>query len=312
MVIPEIVENKNLSFPNDRVSSFDNLQTPITPDSPISQTPKEPSKLQQISKISTLPYYKPNSNAIVRVFAFHGSGGSALSYNRWISNDKIEFCSIEIPGHGTRKSEKVIDSLHELTKKIGEELGHNLSSNDIVVYVGFSFGAYLAFEVATYLLKYYHINIYHFFPISRAPPHHDWMDENLRENIKTNWTDTEIVEYMANVWNLPKLNKILKFSEPDRSEMSKSVAILQRADMLMGGENKNEIIKLNCPITAIYGFNDTAYPKHLVEMWKDYTYSFEIFGVNSNHENMLMTKDTNNIVINKIIDRITEDFPNNI
>lgn len=322
MIIPSPKEDRapklDFSIP---MSSIETSQTPLTPvtpspsQSPI-RSPSSPSKstlhpLSQMQKTSTtLPYYKPNPNAVVRVFAFHGSGGNALSYNRWSGNDKIEICAIEIPGHGTRKSEPVYESLRTLVKKIGEELSSNIKPTDTIVYIGFSFGAFLAYEVCCYLKKYHHIDCYHFFPISRAPPHWFWMDDELRDNIKQNWDDYEIVEYMANTWNLPRLNKILAFSEPDRTEMSKSVAKLHRADMLMGGENIEQPEDMNCPITAIYGFDDTAYPQYQVEMWKEYSSKFEIFGVKSNHENTLNTKDVNNIVINTIMKRLQEDFPN--
>lgn len=323
MVIPSQKEDRapqlDFSIP---MLQTETTQTPLTPETPSpSQSPTRSSSnspsskftlepLSQLDKISTLPYYKPNPNAVVRVFAFHGSGGNALSYNRWSGNDKIEICAIEIPGHGTRKSEPIYTSLHELVKKIGEELASNIKPTDCIVYIGFSFGAFLAYEVSCYLKKYHHIDCYHFFPISRAPPHWFWMDDELRENIQQNWSDYDIVEYMANTWNLPRLNKILSFSEPDRTQMSESVAKLHRADMLMGGENIDHAEDMNCPITAIYGFDDTAYPQYQVEMWKDYSHNFEIFGVKSNHENTLNTKDANNIVINTLMRRLQEDFPN--
>jgi len=96
---------------------------------------------------------KPNPRAVLRMFCFPYAGGSDLTFRTWSRElpAAVEVCGIQLPGHGNRFREALIDRLEPLVNALTPMLVPYLDRPS--VFFGHSMGALIAFEVARRLRR---------------------------------------------------------------------------------------------------------------------------------------------------------------
>jgi len=91
---------------------------------------------------------KPNPRAALRLFCFPFAGGSDLTFRTWpmaLPAD-VEVCGIQLPGHGNRLREALIDRIEPLVDALTPMLIPYMDRP--FAFFGHSMGALIAFEVA--------------------------------------------------------------------------------------------------------------------------------------------------------------------
>lgn len=96
---------------------------------------------------------KPNPEAVLRIFCFPYAGGSDLTFRTWPLElpAAVEVCGIQLPGHGNRLREPLIDRMEPLIDALTPMLVPYLDRPS--VFFGHSMGALISFEVARRLRR---------------------------------------------------------------------------------------------------------------------------------------------------------------
>lgn len=96
---------------------------------------------------------KPNSRAVLRLFCFPYAGGSDLTFRTWPLElpAAVEVCGIQLPGHGNRLREALIDRIEPLVDALTPMLVPYMDRPS--AFFGHSMGALIAFEVARRLRR---------------------------------------------------------------------------------------------------------------------------------------------------------------
>ena len=95
------------------------------------------------------------------IFCLHYAGGNAGAFNNWVKNSKVNYITVELPGHGRRISEELTTSLDSVCKNLANEIAEiietkSLKSFEFSLY-GHSMGAIMAFCTAKILINKYKI-----------------------------------------------------------------------------------------------------------------------------------------------------------
>jgi medium-chain acyl-[acyl-carrier-protein] hydrolase len=115
--------------------------------------------------------YKKNSNASVRLFCFHHSGGGASTYYPWVEHisPHIELISIQLPGRENRFTEPLTNNLQDIICNLTEEF-HPYTDKPFFVF-GHSLGALISFEFIQVIHKLYSIFPMHMIVSAARAPH---------------------------------------------------------------------------------------------------------------------------------------------
>src|SRR5688572_6721419 len=91
--------------------------------------------------------------AQLRLFCFPYAGGAASVFSKVLSGmpAEVEVCPVELPGRGSRLSERPVKDLESLVEIVAGELGPHLDQP--FAFFGHSMGALLGFELARYLRR---------------------------------------------------------------------------------------------------------------------------------------------------------------
>lgn len=102
--------------------------------------------------------YRPNSQASIRLFCFHHSGGGASTYYRWLDHisDKIELIGIQLPGRENRFTEPLENNIRDIIVKLGENFFPYREKPFFVF--GHSLGALIGFEFVQFISQFYSIS----------------------------------------------------------------------------------------------------------------------------------------------------------
>ena len=144
-----------------------------------------------------------NGESFHKLFCFHHAGGTASTYNPWITYQKgIATYSVELPGKATRMSEEFITRYEKLVPEIAKAIDAEVGETPFSLF-GHSMGAVLAFKTAFILEAKYNRQPAKLIVAGRhAPqdvfkdPYQTYMkDEKLVEELKrVNGTPLEILE----------------------------------------------------------------------------------------------------------------------
>ena len=107
----------------------------------------------------------------LRLFCFGQAGMGGHAFHGWdaLSDDGIEVCPIELPGHGARMTETPLTSLQGMALLLAEALDPLLDDAPFAVF-GHSMGAWLAFEWLQELGRRRRTSpVMSFFSANRAP-----------------------------------------------------------------------------------------------------------------------------------------------
>ncbi len=113
---------------------------------------------------------KPNPQARLRLFCFPYAGGGAVSFRTWPLGlpDDVEICSVELPGRGTRLSERPFTRLSPLLQTMAPALLSLLDKP--FAFFGHSMGGLVSFELTRLLRREYDLSPVHLFVSGRRAP----------------------------------------------------------------------------------------------------------------------------------------------
>jgi surfactin synthase thioesterase subunit len=96
---------------------------------------------------------RPRPEAPMRLISFGWSGnrggqGSAFDTKMWVGMEAFEVYTVQLPGYDKRAEEKPIYHPSKLVRELVAEIGPALKGGKPYVFIGFAFGAVVAFEAA--------------------------------------------------------------------------------------------------------------------------------------------------------------------
>ena len=97
-----------------------------------------------------------SSASAIPVYCLHYAGGSAALFSapEWASSPTLSIVSVELPGHGSRRGEALLDGVDALAEDVIRSTGLGRSQNmGPFCLLGYSFGALVMLEVAQRLEK---------------------------------------------------------------------------------------------------------------------------------------------------------------
>lgn len=112
---------------------------------------------------------RTTDKAKAHIFCFHHAGGSAHIFQNWTSQltDDFDLFAVQLPGRSERSHETPVPNVGALAREISAAIKQHLYRP--YIFVGFSFGATLAFEVARELRRQNTIAPIHFVTIAGRP-----------------------------------------------------------------------------------------------------------------------------------------------
>ncbi len=214
--------------------------------------------LQKTEWIIT-PAPRPAAKLVLLCLPF--AGGSSNSFRNWASilPPAVELRAVELPGHGFRLSEPLIDRLNDLLPVLTEGIADELDRPFALF--GHSMGAILGYELTLLLQKQFpERKPVHVFLSGHGAPHlpqheppiHQLPEQEFIEKIKSyNGTPPEVFE-----------NKEL---------LSLMIPILRTDFKMCETYQRDKIEKIDIPLTAMGGVQDPGATRADLEAWKEYT-----------------------------------------
>lgn len=203
---------------------------------------------------------KPNPRAVLRLFCFPYAGGSDVTFRTWPMElpAGVEVCGIQLPGHGSRVSEPLIDRVEPLVDALAPMLVPYLDRP--FAFFGHSMGAIIGFEVARRLRRDGAREPEYLFVSGRPAPQLPDVErrtfdlpepEFLDELRRLNGTPKEVLEH-------PEL---LQLTLP-----------IIRADFALCQNYRYEPeAPLDCPILAFGGVGDDEVSHEQLRAWSEQT-----------------------------------------
>ena len=192
----------------------------------------------------------------MRVFCLPFAGGSATAYRGWSAGAaRLEFVSVELPGHGRRLGEPLRRSLPTLIREVATAITPWLHDKPFALF-GHSMGGLLAFELARELRRRRLPAPCHLFVSATPAPSTVPADRALHL-----FTDDQLVAELRRLGGTP----LAVLREP---ELLGLLLPVLRADLtLCHTHHHREESPLACPITAIGGSSDLTVPSERLLGW---------------------------------------------
>jgi medium-chain acyl-[acyl-carrier-protein] hydrolase len=216
--------------------------------------------------------HRRRERARLRLLSFPHAGGSAALFSRWADMlpDSVDFCAVELPGHGARLGKPCFTQLPPLIDGLVTALAPVLDIPFCLF--GTSFGALIAFEMARRLQRLGGSEPLRLFIAARQAPHLP-----ARSPIH-GLGDEEFVAALRSFDGTP--DEILN----DATLLAAFLPSL-RADF-MADETYSwvEGPPLSCPISAFGGRQDRSTTEHDLTAWKNHTIGpFELRMLSGGH-----------------------------
>ncbi len=139
----------------------------------------------------------------IKLFCFSYAGGSSIFYHQWANDfdERIQIIPVEIPGHGIRMEEDLLDTIDDIAELIFEELKSEWEENSYAFF-GHSMGTIIITELMYKILEYHYPKPLHIFMSGRFSPDRQEKqkiaylpDEQLcRELVSLGGTPEELLE----------------------------------------------------------------------------------------------------------------------
>lgn len=206
-----------------------------------------------------LPYRRPQPNAGVRLICFHYAGGNASIFRVW--QDKfgpdIEVCAVELPGHGMRFSEPLIDAIEPIIDYLDRVLSP-LCDAPFAVF-GHSMGALLGYIWLSRIHERNGSQPRCFIPAGRLAPH-----------LQSGKPHVDTMDTAALIERVRELN-----ATPDdildNPEFVDAFLPIIRADFRVNDSYTPTPCILGCPIHALGGATDPEAPVTQLGRWAELT-----------------------------------------
>ena len=203
---------------------------------------------------------KPNLGARLRLFCFPYAGGGAYIYRSWSNTlpPLVEVCAIQLPGRGTRMSEKPLSDLAQVVDQAAQGLQSYFDRP--FAFFGHSMGALIGFELARKLQSENKTGPKHLFVSAHRAPHLP-----NTEGTFYNLPDAELIEELRHLKGTP--TEVL-----ENPELMHLMLPLMRADfsVCQNYDYQPAAQPLACPITVFGGLEDTL-TKEQLQDWRQHT-----------------------------------------
>lgn len=206
-----------------------------------------------------LPHRRRQARASINLLCFPYAGGGASAYRDWQSvwPDRVEVCSLELPGRETRFKDPLRTDLLDVAREIAE-LIEPLWERP-VAFFGHSMGAHLAYETARIARDKGHEPRVLCVSGSRAP------SVPRRHALLHTLPDAELVAELSELGGTP--SEVL--AEPELLALIVPIlradcALLERHVSLPG-------TNLACPILALGGDDDPHVTREDLVAWRNHT-----------------------------------------
>jgi medium-chain acyl-[acyl-carrier-protein] hydrolase len=204
--------------------------------------------------------FKPNPRAALRLFCFPYAAGAPTIYRGWPDKlwPKVEVCAIQLPGRGSRLSERPFTDLTSLVQSLAEAIRPFLDKP--FAFFGHSLGALVSFELASMLKQADELEPLHLFVSGRCAPH---LLED--EPVTYNLPDAELIEALRLLKGTPDA----LLAHPELMEL---MLPMIRADFqICQTYTYSPRSPLGCPITVYGGLHDPLATREDLEAWQEYT-----------------------------------------
>lgn len=203
-----------------------------------------------------LACYKPNSQALIRLFCFPHAGAGPQSFRNWHKGlpETVEFCVVQAPGRGSRLKELPYTRMKPLVDRIVEELVPYL--NKPFAFFGHSLGGLISFEVTRQLCRQSSPRPVHLFIAGCRAPHLPTFGTLIYQ-----LPDDEFIEKMRRGNRVPK--EILANSKLLNSFIPPLRADAELSDTYEYCDKE----PLDCPISVYGGTEDTEVSQNELEDW---------------------------------------------
>lgn len=214
----------------------------------------------------------PKANKL-NVFCFPYAGGSAAIYNSLIENSpmSINVCPLEYPGRGMRYSEEKICNMKEIVIDLYQRIENYLSTS--FVFLGYSMGAAIAYEMSLYLKEKERKNLKHLILLAKRPVHLSPIDIDYHTLSLDKFID-----------KLKELNGISDEVLNNNELLELYIPIIRNDFKLIETYKVNDVIPINVPLSVIGGLGDVKVPKDHLKIWEKYTMNeFKLSLIDGDH-----------------------------
>lgn len=208
----------------------------------------------------------------LRLFCFAYAGGSAWVFRPWAKQlpDSIEVLAVELPGRGKRLPETPLTDLWLLIETLGPQL---LPYLDLpFAFFGHSLGALVAFELCRWLRQTVQLLPAHLWVSAARAPHLP-VEPPLMHTLPA----ADFISRLQRYQGTP-------IGVLNNAELMALMLPTLRADFtLLETYRYQPGAPLNCPITGLWGQQDTIVSRADVAAWQVHTLKFELTAIAGDH-----------------------------
>jgi surfactin synthase thioesterase subunit len=202
-------------------------------------------------------YHSSGSEKIL--FCFPYAGGGASAFREWISglDGVIDVCPIQLPGREERICEKGYTDMKRLAADLADTIEDIVEKRECYFY-GHSMGGKIAYETALELSRRGK-KIYHMFISGCEAPHTEI--SKMLYDLPDDEFCREIMSFEGTPRELCQNKELFQFFLP-----------LLRSDFTLAETYRaRKCCPLDCPISVMYGTEDSEAKYEAVREWKPYT-----------------------------------------
>ena len=207
-----------------------------------------------------LPARRPGAPGRMRLFCFPHAGGSSAAFHGWAAAlPELDVCAVEYPGRWMRLRERPFTKVTLLATAIADDLADLL--RDRHAFVGHSYGALVAFEVARELRRRGRAATEHLIVSSARAPHLLPRPDPIHA-----LPDAQLLSHLARRYGgLPQ-------SLVDDVDVLQLLVPIIRADLTaFETYTFTEEPPLRCALTAMRGRDDCTVDEQLLNGWQLHT-----------------------------------------